>query len=168
MTGIRRTALAATMVALSAAACQVAPNRAAADDAEPTWIGETGEPSEQVVARHFRGLDVAMIEMDHRFAELYFAGLDGNWPYADHQVEHMREAMELALERRPARARSTHGNFYPALEPVEAAIEAEDQDAFLRSFEGLRRACNTCHQAEDEPTFTVGTPTQRRTTIGAG
>jgi hypothetical protein len=154
--------VAGTGVALS---CQPGQGDVEEPAGEPTWISERGEPLEQLAARQFRGLDVAMIEMDHRYAELYFAAEDGNWPYAEHQLEHMRLAMDLALERRPARARSARGNFYPALEPLEAAVAAEDPEAFARAYDGLRRACNTCHQAEGEPTLTVGIPTQRRTSI---
>jgi hypothetical protein len=155
------------VVAVAGAALSCQPERGDTGDAaqEPTWIGERGESLEQVTARQLRGLDVAMIEMDHRYAELYFAAEDGNWPYAEHQIEHMRLALDLALERRPARSRSAQGNFYPVLEPLEAAVAAEDPEAFARAFEGLRRACNTCHQAEGEPTFTVGIPTQRRSSI---
>lgn len=140
-------------------------NAAPAAEQEPTWIQATDEDREQVIARHFRGMDVAMLEIDHRFTELYFAGQDGNWDYAGHQVEHMEEALDLALERRPRRAPSARGHFFPAMARMEAAVEAEDPAGFEQAFEGLRRACNSCHEAEDEHGMRVGTPTQRRTNI---
>src|SRR5688572_19353742 len=60
------------------------PGRAASGGA---WLlASPGERNAQV-ERHFRGLDVAMMEVGYRFAELYFAGMDGNWPYAKYQAE---------------------------------------------------------------------------------
>jgi hypothetical protein len=155
-------AAAAASVLILALGC----GAATPDTGEQTWIDATGDPQTEVIARQFRGLDVAMIEMDHRYAELYFAGQDGNWDYAAHQVEHMELALELALERRPARAVSATGHFFPALRRMERVVAAEDGAAFGEAFEGLRRACNACHQAEDEPAFVVGVPAQRRTSIG--
>jgi hypothetical protein len=135
---------------------------------EQTWLEASDDRLEVVLARQLRGLDVAMIEIDHRFAELYFAGQDGNWGYAEHQVEHMELALDLALERRPHRAASARGHFMPHLRRMAAVVEAEDADAFPAAFESLLNGCNACHRAEDEPSFVVGLPTQRRTSIGAG
>jgi hypothetical protein len=136
-----------------------------------TWIDQAaaahGVGSMEVIARQFRGMDVAMIEIDHRYAELYFAARDGNWDYAGHQVEHMERAMDMAIERRPAREASARALFYPVIDQIETAIAAEDPDAFDAGFDSLRRACNACHVAEDEAAFVVGVPTQRRTSIGA-
>jgi hypothetical protein len=137
---------------------------------DQTWIEAAaragGERPENVIARQFRGLDVAMIEIEHRYVELYFAGQDRNWEYAEHQIEHMERAMDMAIERRPARAASARTYFYPALDRLEAVVEAQDADAFAAEFESFRQTCNACHVAEDEPAFVVQTPTARRTTIG--
>jgi hypothetical protein len=130
-----------------------------------TWLDQMDEAPDRVVARQLRGLDVAMIEIDHRYSELYFAAQDGNWDYAEHQVEHMALAMDLALERRPHRAPSARAMFYPALERVEAAVEARDDAAFTDAFERLRGACNACHVAEGEGAMVVGVPSRRRTNI---
>jgi hypothetical protein len=131
-----------------------------------TWIDETGDAPGVVIARQFGGMSAAMVEIDHRYAELYFAGQDGNWAYADHQVEHMVEAMDLALERRPGRAESARAYFYPPLERLDEAIEAEDGAEFEVAFQALRQACNACHVAEGEAGMHVRVPTQRRTSIG--
>lgn len=156
------TASATLLIAALAGACNGAPPA----QGNGSWIDETGDPPGQVIARQFGGMSAAMVEIDHRYAELYFAGQDGNWAYADHQVEHMIEAMDLALERRPGRAETARSYFYPPLERLEEAIEAEDGAAFEAAFEALRQACNACHQAEDEAGMHVRVPTQRRTSIG--
>jgi hypothetical protein len=156
------------LAALLATACGPGASAGEQRDGDRTWLESADGRLEEVLARQLRGLDVAMIEIDHRFAELYFAGQDGNWGYAEHQVEHMELALELALERRPHRAASARGHFFPHLRRITAVVEAEDAEAFPAAFEALRNGCNACHRAEDEPSFVVGVPTQRRTSIGPG
>jgi hypothetical protein len=141
-------------------------NAEARPAATGTWLDQTGDPHDEVIARQFGGMSAAMLEIDHRYAELYFAGQDGNWEYAEHQVEHLQEAMDLALERRPARAASARAYFYPPLDRLEEAISRADAEAFHAAFSELRTACNSCHEAEGEGFMRVGVPTQRRTTIG--
>jgi hypothetical protein len=157
-----RALMATVVLALTGGCGAVAQHRG-----EPTWLEGMAERPERVIARQLRGLDVTMIELDHRYSELYFAGQDGHWDYAEHQVEHMELAMDLALERRPHRAQNARALFYPALERVEAAIQTTDRQAFAEAFEGLRVACNACHVAEGEASLVVGVPRQRRTNIGA-
>jgi hypothetical protein len=161
------------VVVLCVTACGVAagPDAEVESDraqGEQTWLEASDDHLEVVLARQLRGLDIAMIEIDHRFVELYFAGQDGNWGYAEHQVEHMELALDLALERRPHRATSARGHFMPHLRRMQAVVEAGDAAAFPAAFESLLHGCNACHRAEDEPSFVVGLPTQRRTSIGAG
>lgn len=88
-----------------------------------------------------------MMEVDHRFTVLHFAGLDRNWPYAAYQVEKLRLTMDLALERRPARAASVRAFFTPAIDAMEAAVVQEVSAAFAQGFTGLVAACNGCHAA---------------------
>ena len=52
--------------------------------AKIAWIhGDSGQHW-QTVEKHLRGLDVAMMEIGYRYAELYWAGMDSNWEYADY------------------------------------------------------------------------------------
>jgi hypothetical protein len=132
---------------------------------EATWIDDGDEQQTAVLARHLRGLDVAMIEIDYRFAELYHAGVDGNWPYAEYQVGKLQLAMDLALERRPARAPSARALFSPALDRVNRAVEATDRAAFTSAMNVLAESCRGCHSAENVPSFGVSMPPQRRSSI---
>ncbi|HET9746149.1 MAG TPA: hypothetical protein VFP97_10565, partial [Chitinophagaceae bacterium] len=70
------------------------------------WV--RGDPKQQIqtIEKHFRGLDVAMIEIDYRYRELFWAGKDQNWSYALYQVDKIKLSLENALERRPKRAAS--------------------------------------------------------------
>lgn len=47
-----------------------------------------------------------MVETGYRYQELYWAGQDQNWEYADYQIEKIKIAIENGLERRPKRAKS--------------------------------------------------------------
>lgn len=53
---------------------------------EAQWLPHSPEARTETLARHLRGLDVAMLEIGHRYSELYWAGRDGNWRYADYQA----------------------------------------------------------------------------------
>jgi hypothetical protein len=132
---------------------------------EQTWIEAGAGTEAEVLTRHLRGLDVAMVEIDYRFAETYHAGADGNWPYAEYQAAKLRLAMDLALERRPGRAASARAFFYPALERVQAAVAEQDGTAFMAGMTAFAESCSGCHIAEDVPTFGVAMPPQRRSSV---
>lgn len=125
------------------------------------WLeGDRGQQLDTLAAQ-LRGLDVAMWETGYRYTELYFAGADGNWPYARYQAEKLALTLEQALVRRPERARSAQPYLDTALPAVQRAAQAGDQGAFNRAFEQLTAACNTCHEAEDVASFTVRPPRAR-------
>jgi len=46
------------------------------------------------IEKQFRGFDNAMVETGYRYQELYWAGQDENWEYADYQLE------KIAIERK--------------------------------------------------------------------
>jgi hypothetical protein len=70
------------------------------------WLSGTVDERFALVAKHLRGFDVAMLETGHRYAELYWAGRDRNWPFAQYQIDKIRTAIGNGLERRPNRAAS--------------------------------------------------------------
>jgi hypothetical protein len=137
---------------------------------EPQGEWLLGDPHEQLqeVERQLRGFDMAMVEVGYRFTELYFAGQDRNYPYARYQLEKMELAIELGLERRPARAASARPFLEEALPPVRAAIEAEDPNQFEEGFETLRAGCMLCHVQEEVPHFAVQIPQNRQSPIRLG
>ena len=172
---IRGSLVALATVAL--AACNVvAPGSrapAAAEDSAPadSWLQGTVNERLETVAAQLGGFDATMLELDHRYVELYFAGQDRNWKYAEHQVEEMESALESGLQRRPARAKNA-AMLDPALEAVEDAIQARDPEAFDESFRRLAATCNACHRAEDVAFVHIATPERRRSSVrpaaGAG
>jgi hypothetical protein len=128
---------------------------------EEGWLKGDAQQKLDTVAKHLRGTDVAMIEMDYRYGELYWAGEDANWDYAAYQLEKLRLALDLGLERRPPRARSAALFKEQALPPLATAIRSEDQEAFRRAFSTLTTHCNACHAMEQMPFLHVGPPERR-------
>ncbi|TVR72914.1 MAG: hypothetical protein EA408_05980 [Marinilabiliales bacterium] len=129
------------------------------------WL--TGDVTEkfETVADHLGGFGKAMWEVDYRFQELWWAGQDGNWEYAAHQIEELEETLELGLERRPARAASAQQFMTKAIPDVEEAIDARNPEMFDRRINLMLNTCNSCHALEDMPFLTVKPPLQRKSTI---
>lgn len=128
-----------------------------------TWVRGSSEQRWVAMERHLRGLDVAMIEVGHRYDELYWAGSDGNWDYAAYQTLKIRLALDNALERRPKRRETTERIFLPTLGQIESTIAARDKAAFAVAFQSMTSACNACHAAEHIATFRVVPPQERNT-----
>lgn len=129
------------------------------------WI--TGTENEQLNAteKHFRGLDVAMVEIGHRYQELYWAGQDENWEYAVYQLDKIKLSLTLAIERRPLRKES--GNYFLQndLPLMYTAIEKRDTAIFNESFQIFTISCNACHTKEKVPFFHVSKPVVRTSVI---
>ena len=85
---------------LALAVCACATISACRHDAaeKNTWIRGDSHERWMTIGRHLRGLDVAMVEIGYRYQELYWAGVDSNWEYADYQVKKIDLALENALE----------------------------------------------------------------------
>jgi hypothetical protein len=129
------------------------------------WIQGGDDARWATAARHLRGLDVAMVEMGHRHQELYWAGEDANWAYAEYQVAKLELSLENALERRPKRRASAEASFLPQLAELGRAVSARDGGEFEGAFVRLTSACNACHAAEGVASFHVDVPSERRTLI---
>lgn len=71
---------------------------------EGQWI--KGNKKEQIntIETQLRGLDMAMVEIGYRYQELYWAGQDEHWEFADYQLKKINKALKLGLQRRPKRA----------------------------------------------------------------
>lgn len=158
------------LLATGMAACAdtAVPGHAATpvDDGAATdgWLQGTVEERLETVANQLRGFGLTMLEVDHRYRELHFAGQDRNWDYAAYQIEEMSEAIESGLQRRPARAASA-AMLEPALDGVKIAVTAQDQDAFGQAFQTLTTTCNACHLAENVAFIHVATPEHRVSSI---
>ncbi len=145
-------------ISVAAASCHNGP--------PPTgWIHGSESERWAQAEKHFRGLDMAMVEIGYRYQELHWAGHDGNWPFAAYQLEKIGLSLDRALERRPKRRASAEELFLPVLQDVGESIEFKDPVRFRSSFAEMTAACNACHEAEGVPSFRVARPIQRPSPI---
>ena len=134
------------------------PLQLVADSEKKGWLSEDWQDARKQVQSHFRGFDVAMMEVGHRFRELFFAGQDENWDYADYQLEKIKTAIRLAMERRPKRAQSAATFLENDLLDVERLMKERSPASFDAGMRRLQTSCMKCHVAENVPFFTVQFP----------
>ncbi len=135
------------------------------ETAQGDWI--KGIEAEQIktIEKQFRGFDNAMVETGYRYQELYWAGQDQNWEYADYQLEKIKIAIENGLERRPKRAKSAEHFLSYTLPEIKKSIESKDKMIFNKNFQTMTINCNSCHAMEKVPFFNVQIPTERQSPI---
>lgn len=153
----RRLSAFCAAVLLITAGCGQDGNAPAGQDG---WLKGDLQQKLDVVAKNLRGLDVAMIEIDHRYAELYWAGADQNWEYAEYQLDKIKLSLTNAIERRPKRTASAE-SFLNGLPQMKEAIARKNALLFSESFSGLTKACNTCHEMEKLSHLVVFPPESR-------
>jgi len=129
------------------------------------WLSGTQEEKFDEVANQFGGFSRTMVEVAYRYSELYWAGQDENWDYADHQLEHLVEVLEDGLKRRPARAESAQDFIHNSVPEMEELIVKEDKEAFLQGFRSLTTACNACHAKEGESFIVIREPEVRTSPV---
>jgi hypothetical protein len=125
-------------------------------------------PDKQIEAidRQFRGFDMAMFEVNYRYTEMYFAGIEGNWDYALYTGEKIAWAIQNGYERRPRRRANAEEIFFKGPYPeVLDAIRKKDIKQFKDRFDVLKSACNACHTAEKVGFIQVGTPVIKQTPL---
>lgn len=132
------------------------------------WIRGSDREQIKAIERQFRGFDMAMAETGYRYTELYWAGIDENWGYAEYQTEKIRKAIENGLERRPKRAKSAQQFLNAALPEMKKAVAQKDSLAFAEGYKALTAACNSCHAMEDVAFFEVSKPESRISPIKKG
>lgn len=106
-----------------------------------------------------------MVETGYRYQELYWAGQDENWEYANYQLEKIKTAIENGLQRRPKRAKSAEHFLTNVVPATQKAVDSKDIVAFNNGFLVLTTNCNSCHAMEKVPFFTVKLPTERQSPI---
>jgi hypothetical protein len=121
-------------------------------------------PDEQTAAidRQLRGFDLAMIEVNYRYVEMYFGAIEGNWDYALYTGEKIAWAIQNGFERRQKRRANGEMIFFKQVYPeLLDAIRKKDIALFKQRFDTLRQACNACHIAEKVPFIQIGIPASR-------
>ncbi len=151
----------ALMAAIIISACQTTSEQSY----ETRWAGETIEEIVASIENQIGGFDQTMMETGYRYKELYWAGMDSNWEYAEYQLEEMLGSLEKGFVRRPEREASA-GQFVNTAAPqLMATIASGNKQAFMGSFNRFAASCNTCHGMEDVAFIQVIIPEQRTSVI---
>jgi hypothetical protein len=130
-------------------------------DYQTGWLGTSQQEIYENIEEQFQGFSRTMVEVLYRYQELYWAGMDENWDYADYQHEHIIEALDQGFLRRPERELSSRSFMTVAMPEMEAAIQSNDSSRFTEAFSQLINSCNTCHQMEEVAFIRVTQPTER-------
>ncbi|MBC8327710.1 MAG: hypothetical protein H8E31_03085 [Planctomycetes bacterium] len=128
------------------------------------WLRGDTQAKLDTVAKHLRGTDLAMIEIDHRYHELWWAGVDENWEYAEYQLEKIEYALRNALERRPKRAESAKV-FLSTMPAFRQPVLNRDAEVFRGIYSQMTALCNACHELEVLGHMWVEPPTERMSSI---
>lgn len=95
------------------------------------------------------GTGVLMMEIGNRWWNLYYAGIDGNWDLAGHEIKETEEAMEIIEVTRPKRKADLEEFLDEQKDPLSDAIKAKDVAKFKTAFINSVKACNNCHAEAD-------------------
>ena len=117
----------------------------AQDNAKPR--NSTDQPSYSYVPE----LAELMTITQTRHRKLLYAPETNNWDLASYEAAHLRKSFDVAVKfyqvfRDIQQAKLITDVTVPALDEIDKAIKARDLSAFMRSFEVVTKACNSCHQ----------------------
>jgi len=129
------------------------------------WAGETMEEILNNIEDQFGGFSQAMKEVSYRYNDLYWAGMDENWGYAEYQLDKLTDAILKGFVRRPDREASAAQFVNTNIPRLMETIENGDKDAFVESFDRYAASCNTCHEMEDVAFIQVIIPEERTTVV---
>lgn len=94
------------------------------------------------------GLGEFMSQIQVHHAKLWFAGKYGNWPLANFEVGEIQEALDdipkFCSDRPEIKSIDI---IVPAMDSIDVAIKAKDENRFESSFTLLTATCNDCHKA---------------------
>jgi hypothetical protein len=101
-----------------------------------------------------------MADVEYHFTNLWFAGMDQDWPLATFYFNETRSHLNWTVRLHPVRRTSTgEVDLRPILDGVEKsglanlakAIGAQDTKAFEQAYRGMLNECYACHQASEKP-----------------
>ena len=90
-----------------------------------------------------------MFQMGERYRNLYWAGKQGKWEFAQYQTEEMQSLIKKLIITRPKRAATARVFLLDGFKGFEEAISQKDWGKFQSAFEHMRERCMTCHVQND-------------------
>ncbi|MBX5438613.1 MAG: hypothetical protein IRZ29_03620 [Thermoflavifilum sp.] len=113
------------------------------------------------IRAHYKpGLGELMTTIQYNHGKLWFAGIKHNWPLASFEIGEIRETAQTAQEIETDRPEVKDiPMLYPALDSVQAAVQAQDEARFKKAFSFLTTTCNNCHKANHFAFNIIAIPT---------
>jgi cytochrome c1 len=117
------------------------------------WLLDANDDTErfrrlQLVAS---GTDIPMWEISQRFEELHLAVSKNNWEMGVYHLEKMRDRMNTAGMKRPARTQNIEAMFLKigVYQSMHDALTSKDPARMRAEFLTMRNVCMGCHNAEN-------------------
>jgi hypothetical protein len=88
-----------------------------------------------------------MVATQLRHFKLWYAGRVKNWELANYELVQIRASFEDAARFSPNIPVADRTRLTQPADEVGSAIEAKDSAKFVKAFDKLTLACNSCHQA---------------------
>ena len=86
-----------------------------------------------------------MFQMGERYRNLYWAGKQGKWEFAQYQTEEMQRLVKTLIITSPKRADTAKVFLHDAFDGYGKAIKDKDWGKFQNAFESMRVRCMACH-----------------------
>jgi hypothetical protein len=116
------------------------------------WLLDANNDSErfrrlQVV---LGGTDISMWELTYRYEELYAAIVKNNWEMGVYHWDKLRDRMNAASMKRPARTQNMEGMFLESgvWQSMRDALTSKSPKRMREEFQTVREMCMACHVAE--------------------
>jgi hypothetical protein len=98
-----------------------------------------------------------MAQQQMRHIKLWFAGIGGNWPLADYEIDALKDGFDDVNQQFGGDA--VEKAVGSSLSALEKAIEAKDRAAFVAAYDKLTAGCNYCHRSLDHAFIVIQRPT---------
>jgi hypothetical protein len=151
---------ASALAAFLAAACAITNPAAAQDDAASADELAALKSEVEALRGALPSQSHTMADVEFHFANLWFAGKNGDWPLATFYFNETRSHLNWAVRVRPVR-RVTSGelDLRPMLEGIETtgladlktAIDNKDSTGFDTAYRAMMSQCYACHVAAEKP-----------------
>lgn len=130
-------------------------NPALAEDANADWR-KTGSNEEKInnVVKVIPSTADIMFQMGERYRNLYWAGKQGKWEFAQYQTEEMQSLIKELIITRPNRTATAQAFLRNAFKEFETAIAQKDWPKFQNAFAHMHQQCMICHR-QNEHAFIV-------------
>ncbi len=117
-----------------------------ADDWRST--GSDAEKLKNLVAA-VPGTSHWMFEVGERYKNLYWAAKQGQWEFANYQLEEIESLLQMVQLTRPERAATAQQFLENGIPQMQAGLKTREWDKFKAGFHELTEACMRCHAQND-------------------